>query len=241
MFGADTYARGRHCPRVLGSTELLAEMRRLKESGRTTNADLARLLSLPTARIAEIFDEKRRVTIDEMKVLVEHFELAAMTQSQVQNLPDRIDKAPDRAPTRDASEGETVSITSLDLSYSMGPGTNIDGYIEENPVEMDIGFLRRITRSEFTRLRIARGVGDSMYPTLLTSDVVLIDTTQNTLSQQDRVYAISLYGASAIKRLRRIGDGKVLIVSDNPSVGDQEVELADVKIDGRVIWFGRDL
>lgn len=75
MFVADALRAVRHYPRVLDSKGLLAELERLKSEGATTNADLARLLKLPTSRVAEIFIGKRSVKIDEMKVLVEHFGL----------------------------------------------------------------------------------------------------------------------------------------------------------------------
>ena len=241
MFGADAPAALRHGPRVLSSADLLAEMRRLRDAGRTTNAELARLLGLPSARIAEIFDEKRRVTIDEMKLIVEHFELGAPPSPTP--LPSAsIDKAPDRAPTRDASEGETVAIVALDLSASMGPGTLIEDFVEAQPIQFDIGLLRAVTRSEYHRLRVVRGIGDSMEPTLRTGDRVLVDTTDKQLARLDGIYWITLYGAHGIKRLKPAGRGRILVISDNRAVSDPvEVEADDITIEGRVIWFARDL
>jgi len=151
-------------------------------------------------------------------------------------------KAPDLPPTRPASaDDETVEIMQLDLSFSMGPGTTIDDYIEETPVRFDLDYIRGFTRTPPHRLRLARGVGESMFPTLASSDLVWIDTTQTMLNQQDRIWAISLYGAAAIKRLRTIGEGKVLVMSDNPAVENQPVDAQDLVIGGRVIRFARDL
>lgn len=138
-------------------------------------------------------------------------------------------------------DGETVEVTQLDLSFSMGPGTNIDDYIEETAVRFDLDYIRAFTRTPPHRLRIARGVGESMWPTLASSDMVWIDTTQTMLNQQDRIWAISLYGAAAIKRLRMIGDGKVMVISDNPAVDNQVVDAEDLRIGGRIIRFARDL
>ncbi|WP_052027706.1 XRE family transcriptional regulator [Sphingobium sp. ba1] len=143
-------------------------------------------------------------------------------------------------PTKFAEDG-TVEIQVLDFSFSMGPGTTVDDYVEEMPMHVDINFLRSITRTEFDCLKMGKGVGESMFPTLLGGDVVLVDTTQRNLNKQDGIYAISLFGAAAIKRLRMVGQGRVLIKSDNHNVGDQEVDLADLHIVGRVIWFGREL
>ena len=156
--------------------------------------------------------------------------------------PHRRDLHPDMLPARDVSaDDDTVEVASLDLSYSMGPGTELDSYIEEEPIRFDPSFLRRISRAPFHRLKLARGVGDSMLPTLMPGDVVLIDTTQNRLSMSDRVYAVALHGAAAIKRLRLEKDRKVLVVSDNPSVENYAIDEADVTIHGRVIWFSREL
>jgi len=149
---------------------------------------------------------------------------------------------PDVPPSKQAgADDDTVEISQLDLSFSMGPGTNLEDYIEETRLRFDLDYIRSFTRTPPARLHIARGVGESMFPTLLTSDMVWIDTTQRTLNQQDRVWAISLYGAAAIKRLRAIGGGKVLVISDNTAVDNQEVDAEDLVIGGRVIRFARDL
>jgi len=73
LFVAD-FATG-FCQRgaVLSHAELLDQLLLLKEQGRTSNADLARLTGLPSSRIAEVFSGKRRITLDEAKVLIEHF------------------------------------------------------------------------------------------------------------------------------------------------------------------------
>jgi phage repressor protein C with HTH and peptisase S24 domain len=67
----------------------------------------------------------------------------------------------------------------------------------------------------------------------------LIDTTQTTLNQQDRIWACALHGAGMIKRLRVVGEDRVEVRSDNPTVGNREVSAADLRIVGRVIWVGR--
>lgn len=147
----------------------------------------------------------------------------------------------DHAPTRSASAGELVEIAKLDLSLSMGPGTLIDDWVEEEPVTFDAGLLRAITRAPFPRLKVVTGIGDSMYPTLNWGDTILIDTTDRALGRQDAIYWVSVYGAAGIKRLRTIGPNRILVISDNPSVADQEVSAEDLRIEGRAIWFARGL
>lgn len=148
----------------------------------------------------------------------------------------------DQVPTRSVDGGETAQLLRLDLSLPMGPGATVDDYVEEEPVEFDLGYLRAITRTPAHRLRLARGVGDSMLPTLQSSDEVLIDTTQNQLLHSDRIYAASINGGAAIKRLRPIEGGKrILIISDNKTIEPYPVDAHEVMIWGRVIRFARDL
>jgi phage repressor protein C with HTH and peptisase S24 domain len=154
---------------------------------------------------------------------------------RVSPVPISPNRQADIPPPRDASENETVGIQRLDLSLSMGPGTNIDDYIEVDTVEFDIGFLRGITPSAPRMLRLVSGIGDSMFPTLLDTDLMFLDVGQRVLNMQDRIWGISLYGAGAIKRLRAIGSNKILVISDNPAVEDQEVDGADLSIAGRIV------
>lgn len=149
--------------------------------------------------------------------------------------------APDSPPVQSASSGETAPIIALDLSLSMGPGTPIEDFVEGEPVEFDIGLLRAITRSPFHRLRVVRGIGNSMEPKFYTGDRILVDTTERTLSRIDGYYWITLWGAHGLKRLRPVGPQRVLVISENPEHDPIEVDAGDLTIEGRAIWFARDL
>lgn len=158
---------------------------------------------------------------------------------------DLYDATPHRAqsvtlPTRSAHD-DVVDIISLDLSLSMGPGTLIEEFIEEEPVKFDIGLLRAVTRTPLHMLRAVRGVGDSMEPTLRTNDRILIDTSEKMLSRVHGIYWVDHLGAHGIKRLRAVGQGRILIMSDNPTVPDYDVDAEEMRIHGRAIWLMRDL
>ncbi len=148
---------------------------------------------------------------------------------------------PDQPPTQSASAGEVVEIIRLDLSLPMGPGATVDDYVEEEPISFDLAYVRSFSRTPPHRLRLAKGVGDSMFPTLNSNDLVWIDSTQTQINQQDRVWAVSINGGAAIKRLRRLKAGRVMVVSDNPAVDNYEVGEDELLVGGRVIRFARDL
>ncbi|MFN3474054.1 MAG: helix-turn-helix transcriptional regulator [Blastomonas sp.] len=151
------------------------------------------------------------------------------------------EKATIPPPRRIQDDENTVEVISLDLSLSMGPGSMIEEFLEEEPVKFDVGLIRAITRTPFHHLRLVKGHGDSMDPTLKTNDRVLIDTSEKSLSRVHGVYWIDHLGAHGIKRLRPIGEGRIMIMSDNPAVSDYDVAAEEMRIHGRALWFMRDL
>jgi len=167
-------------------------------------------------------------------------ELARSTISQLMEEPwrptARPGPLPDQQPTRSIGAGDTAAVMRMDLSYALGPGTNIDDdYIEGEPVQLDVSFLRRLTPSPPDMLRIVNGVGDSMVPTIHDSEELILDLAQRRLNLQDRIWAISLFDVGAVKRLQAIGPGRVLVISDNPDVPNREVGAEDIVIVGRVV------
>jgi len=147
-----------------------------------------------------------------------------------------IHQAPDQPIPRTIDGGETAPVMRLDLSYSMGAGTDIDdSYIDGEAFEFDLGFLRSMTISPPDRIRIVDGIGDSMTPTLHDRDLLFVDINQRDLNAQDRIWAVWLYGLGAVKRLRAIGQDRVLVISDNPEIENQEVSRQDIMIHGRVV------
>ncbi|HEX5183613.1 MAG TPA: LexA family transcriptional regulator [Allosphingosinicella sp.] len=149
---------------------------------------------------------------------------------------------PDILPTRPVQEGEgSIPLRLLDLDLSMGDGTNIDDFVEEGTIDFDASLLRKITYSPPERIFVARGSGDSMFPTLVNGDMVVVDTLQRRLNLQHRIWAISLFGAGGIKRLQPIAQNRVEVISDNPLRDNRVVDAEDLRILGRVVWIGREV
>lgn len=73
MFVADVLRRTRHHGWVLSHEALVEKLTAVRDSGKVTNADIGRVLGLPSSRIAEVFARTRQIKVDEMKALVEHF------------------------------------------------------------------------------------------------------------------------------------------------------------------------
>ena len=149
------------------------------------------------------------------------------------------------AERRITAAGETperstyVELQEIDLAYGMG-GTYLDDIAGDIRVtaesrEFPLAWLRQFTRAAPDQLFFARGSGDSMMPTLLDSDIVLIDRSQDSVRMRDQIWAVAIGGVGAIKRLRPQPDGSVAILSDNPSVPEDKAVDDELFVIGRVV------
>lgn len=130
-------------------------------------------------------------------------------------------------------------IPELELGYSMGGGNVIELFQHTGVAPFKREWLRPMMKGSFDELFVARGEGDSMIPTMLDGDIVLIDTAQKDILQQDRIWALSYGDLGMIKRVRKLPDGGYQINSDNQAVTPMTAYDGEMHVIGRVIWVGR--
>lgn len=131
-------------------------------------------------------------------------------------------------------------VPELEIGYSMGGGATIfEQYEQKGVVPFQRAWLRSMMRGAISDLFVARGEGDSMQPTILDGDIVLIDTAQKDIRQQDRIWAVAYGDLGMIKRVRRLPGGSYALLSDNPAVPPVECVDEEMHVVGRVIWIGR--
>lgn len=122
------------------------------------------------------------------------------------------------------------------IALPLGNGT-ISGHKVTAEWLFPEAYLHNETHVAPARTIVLPVVGDSMEPTYRPGDRVLVDLSQNELVS-DTVYVISDgHSPPQIKRLTRIlftDPVEVDVISDNPAGGKQRVELARLKIVGRV-------
>lgn len=143
-----------------------------------------------------------------------------------------------RGPPAEVVEG-SVMIPQLDIGYSMGGGTVFEEYAQTALIPFPREWLRPLIGGTFGEIFVARGEGDSMMPTILDNDVVIIDTAQKTITKQDRLWCLNYGELGMIKRVRMQPDGGALIISDNPAIDNFTAYDGEVQTIGRVIWIGR--
>lgn len=132
-------------------------------------------------------------------------------------------------------DDRTLEIPVLDLAYGMG-GTYLEEIDPAASLEpFPISFIRRYTKAKAEDLVIAEGLGDSMAPTIGSSDQLLIDRSIDTVRVADQIWAFSFGGVGMVKRLRPRPDGSIAILSDNPSVPEDRAVDDELFVIGRVV------
>jgi len=100
------------------------------------------------------------------------------------------------------------------------------------------GFVRDQLHASPDRLLVIEVNGDSMAPTVVSGDRVVVDTGHKTPTP-DGLYAIrDAFAGIVIKRLQVMRSAKqthVKIISDNPKQGSEEVPLSEMEVVGKVV------
>jgi transcriptional regulator with XRE-family HTH domain len=99
-------------------------------------------------------------------------------------------------------------------------------------------FVREQLHSSAARLLVLDTAGDSMAPTILSGERVIVDTGHKTPTP-DGLYAVrDTFGAIVVKRLqvmRGTKPARVKIISDNPNHNNEEMPLNDLEVVGKVL------
>lgn len=126
-----------------------------------------------------------------------------------------------------------VPVPEIDLRYGMG-ATELEVPVTTTVRHFSRDWIRQYTVASPEHLYFAQGIGDSMAPTILDSDLLLIDASETTLRLADKIWACAYGNSGMVKRLRQMADGSVKIMSDNQNVRDEIAYDGELHVLGRV-------
>ncbi|WEK50342.1 MAG: S24 family peptidase [Candidatus Kaistia colombiensis] len=95
--------------------------------------------------------------------------------------------------------------------------------------------LSEFTRAKAPRVHWIKVRGDSMEPTLLPGERVMVDTTDQHFGQGGVFVIRDPDGEILVKRLRKLKDGEIELVSDNPKQPPMVHRADEIGILGRVV------
>lgn len=166
------------------------------------------------------------------------YDLATALQTSVAYLKgETTDPTPDAIPPASpqvmAEQLDLVPITEISLEFGMGSTFLHDDHSTVTRY-LPREWIAHFTKSDPSLLVFARGRGDSMYPTILDGDLVLIDMGETRMTRQDEIWAVGYGDLGGLKRLRSIGSGQIKVMSDNQQVSDEVFGMEELRIIGRV-------
>jgi phage repressor protein C with HTH and peptisase S24 domain/DNA-binding transcriptional regulator YiaG len=152
----------------------------------------------------------------------------------------------DDAPNLVRIENEDAATDARDLvpvygvEASAGHGAVVSEEIQEYSLAFPSAYLRTLTTSSPENLSIISVKGESMEPTLLDNDIVLLDTSKINLSH-DGLFVIRFDDVLHVKRVGRSPKrGHITIISDNKELyPPMEAAASDIEPVGKVLWYGR--
>lgn len=130
-----------------------------------------------------------------------------------------------------AAGGGDVAVPWLDVSAAAGTGRVAEGERVIRAVPVAAAMLRQlgVAAADASMILVA---GESMVPTLLDGDRVLIDRGDRRVPSAGAVFVIRRADAVAVKRL--VPHGRTLaIVSDNPAVAEERYPREAIAVIGR--------
>lgn len=143
---------------------------------------------------------------------------------------------------RGTTDGDdALVIPMFNVRASMGAGIeHVENETVLNRLELSMSWVRsRLPAiSSFTNLAFITGYGDSMEGTYADGDILFVDRGVADV-KLDAVYVFRLGDELFIKRLQRLPNGSLKVISDNrkyePYVLDGDARAA-MQILGRVVW-----
>lgn len=198
-------------------------------------ASLSRLLGRNAAYVQQFIHRgvPKKLDEDDRRTLAEYFGVAETLLG-----------GPNIARARGAasikSRSDVIMVPRLAVGASAGPGALDADDAPLGQIGFETRWLRQLSANP-KALSVIQVSGDSMSPTLIDGDDILVDRADGAEGIRDGIYVLRVDDSLIVKRLA-INPVQLSfsVRSDNPAHPDwNDVSPANIDIVGRVIWTGR--
>ncbi|WP_333873106.1 S24 family peptidase [Methylobacter sp.] len=129
-----------------------------------------------------------------------------------------------------------------DVEASAGHGSLVDQEQQISQMAFRKDWLKQ-KGLQSNKCALIKAKGDSMEPTIYDGDLLLVDVSIDSI-KDDSIYIIQADHHLSVKRIQQDFDGSLIVISDNPRYEKRiisSVQAKEVKIAGRVRWYGHEI
>ena len=215
---------------------------RLKEARTSAGFESARsaaeALSIPPSTYASHENGSRGVKLDEIISYARRFRVDPTWLAFGKKNGDA-EVSPVRVDTVGAAPNGQALVPVYDVSASAGFGELVDYEEQTHSLAFPPDYLKRLTSSPPRNLAIISVKGESMEPTLVDDDIVLVDMSKTHMGFEG-LFVLRHNDTLLVKRAGMAAkNGHVMLISDNKAYPPVEAALADLNVIGKVLWYGR--
>jgi phage repressor protein C with HTH and peptisase S24 domain len=148
----------------------------------------------------------------------------------------------DRMGESAASLDDFALVPFYDVEASAGHGSHVGEEIMKSQLAFKKDWLLK-KGLQIGKCALITARGDSMEPTISHGDILLVDTSIESI-KDDAIYIVQSDHHLIVKRIQQSMDGSLTIISDNMRYKDQMVspdQAKEIKIAGRVRWYGHEI
>ena len=223
--------------------DILKKLDKFIKSKHLKRGEFANKISLSNSYVSEILSGKRDISIKFKKGFQSAFGFP------VEELAQMMPISPENYSAQDTG-GETDNTT-----YSKIPLFNIkassghESFVNDEKIGADLMFrkdwLQRELKSDPNNLFILSAETDSMEPTIKHDALLIVDKRIDRIITEG-IYILRRGDTILIKRIRKLSEDTIELISDNPAYGKESIKLSNqpgVTILGKVIyiWSGRKI
>lgn len=147
-------------------------------------------------------------------------------------------------PVQNSENKDFIYIPRITPDEYVNDDKKISSYTNENDTyQFSREWIRSHLNTNISNLRIFTINGDSMEPTLLHQDTVILDVSKKKPSPPSIFIIFDGIGLTA-KRLEYFSENqsqRIRIISDNQLYSTYECSISEVSVIGRVVWFSREI
>lgn len=141
--------------------------------------------------------------------------------------------------------GKFTFIPLYDVAAAAGCGVVVDEERVVDSLAFSSSWLKKKLGIAAENLYLINVEGESMEPTLRQGNVILVNHADNTVTR-DGIYVLRIGDSLLVKRLQRLPNAIIKVISDNPTYPPYDIDLSDnsgneVAIIGRAVWSGHEL